>query len=135
MLKHRKINDYTTNAHIVMKSLVALIVISSVVRAFVRRLYIQPGDLCLHASNGIFSHNSGAASQFEKADPNDVDYRGEPYDYGSIMHYSKYQGNNRPNAMTMEPIKANAEIGQRKSPSKSDIRQARLMYGCGGTFT
>ncbi|XP_058961884.2 nematocyst expressed protein 6-like isoform X1 [Pocillopora verrucosa] len=75
----------------------------------------------------------GAASQFEKADPNEVDYRGEPYDYGSIMHYSKYQGNNRPNAMTMEPIKANAEIGQRKSPSKSDIRQARLMYGCGGT--
>ena len=51
------------------------------------------------------------------------------------MHYSKYSGNNRPGLITIKAKDPTAEIGQRKSPSKGDITQARLMYGCGGKFT
>ena len=51
------------------------------------------------------------------------------------MHYSKFSGNNRPGVMTIEAKDPNAEIGQRKSPSKGDIKQAKLMYGCDGKFT
>ncbi|XP_066028110.1 nematocyst expressed protein 6 isoform X2 [Pocillopora verrucosa] len=76
---------------------------------------------------------NGAEDNFKKAKPNSVDSRGEPYDYGSIMHYSKYAGNIRPGVMTIDAKDPNAEIGQLKGPSKSDIKQARLMYGCGGT--
>ena len=89
----------------------------------------------MHTSNSILLHPSGAEDDFEKAKPNSVDSRGEPYDYGSIMHYSKYAGNNRPGVMTIDAKDPNAEIGQLKGPSKSDIKQARRMYGCGGKFT
>lgn len=47
------------------------------------------------------------------------------------MHYSKYAGNNRPGVVTIQPLDPNAETGQRKGPSKLDIKQARLMYKCG----
>ena len=47
------------------------------------------------------------------------------------MHYSKYQGNNRPGVETMQAKDPNQEFGQRKGPSKLDIEQARLMYECG----
>lgn len=60
-----------------------------------------------------------------------IDSRGVPYDYGSIMHYSKYAGNNRPGVKTIEPTDPSADVGQRKGPSKYDIQQARLMYNCG----
>ena len=60
-----------------------------------------------------------------------IDSRGVEYDYGSIMHYSKYAGNNRPGLVTIQPLDSTAELGQRKGPSKLDIKQARLMYKCG----
>ena len=61
-----------------------------------------------------------------------IDSRGVMYDYGSLMHYSMYQGNNRPGVKTMESVQPNKEFGQRKGPSKLDIKQIRLMYGCDG---
>jgi len=60
-----------------------------------------------------------------------IDSREVPYDVGSIMHYSKYAGNNRPGLITIQAVEPSAEIGQRKKPSKLDIQQARLMYKCG----
>ncbi|XP_048585009.1 nematocyst expressed protein 6-like [Nematostella vectensis] len=72
----------------------------------------------------------GAESNFRKDNGYFVDSRGQDYDYGSIMHYSKYQGNNALNAVVMEPIQRGAEIGQRDGLSAGDIRQTKLMYKC-----
>ena len=47
------------------------------------------------------------------------------------MHYSRLQGNVRAGVATIQPKDPNADIGQRKGPSKLDIKQARLMYKCG----
>ncbi|EDO36900.1 predicted protein, partial [Nematostella vectensis] len=74
----------------------------------------------------------GAESNFRKDNGYFVDSRGQDYDYGSIMHYSKYQGNNAFNAVVMEPIQRGAEIGQRDGLSAGDIRQTNLMYKCNG---
>ena len=60
-----------------------------------------------------------------------IDSRGVEYDFGSLMHYSKFQGNNRPGVETIKPKDPSVDIGQRKGPSKLDIEQARLMYKCG----
>lgn len=79
----------------------------------------------------VFSFVSGTERNFKEATGNSVDSRGVPYDYGSIMHYSKYSGNNRPGVVTIQAKKQSADIGQRKGPSKLDIKQARLMYKCG----
>lgn len=77
-------------------------------------------------------HNirSGTEKNFRKETDDMIDSRGVPYDFGSIMHYSKYAGNNRPGVITIQAVKPSAEIGQRKMPSKLDIQQARLMYKC-----
>ncbi|XP_078358962.1 nematocyst expressed protein 6-like isoform X3 [Oculina patagonica] len=77
-------------------------------------------------------HNirSGTERNFKKASEDTIDSRGVEYDYGSIMHYSKYAGNNRPGVVTIQSRDPNAELGQRKGPSKLDIKQARLMYNC-----
>ena len=32
-----------------------------------------------------------------------IDSRGVEYDFGSLMHYSKFQGNNRPGVETIVP--------------------------------
>ena len=75
--------------------------------------------------------SAGTEKNFEKETEDMIDSRGVPYDFGSIMHYSKYAGNNRPGLITIQALEPSAEIGQRKAPSKLDIRQARLMYKCG----
>lgn len=74
---------------------------------------------------------SGTEKNFKKATEDMINSRGIRYDVGSIMHYSKYAGNNRPGRITIQAKIPSAEIGQRKTPSKSDIQQARLMYKCG----
>ena len=75
--------------------------------------------------------SAGTEKNFKKATEDMIDSRGVPYDFGSIMHYSKYAGNNRPGLITIQAVEPSAEIGQRKTPSKLDIQQARLMYKCG----
>ncbi|EDO36898.1 predicted protein [Nematostella vectensis] len=52
------------------------------------------------------------------------------YDYRSIMHYSKYQGQNKLYAVVIEPREKGARIGQRIGLSAGDIRQTKLMYKC-----
>ncbi|KAK3736756.1 hypothetical protein QZH41_008634 [Actinostola sp. cb2023] len=74
----------------------------------------------------------GAAGNFKKDNGAFVDSRGHDYDYGSIMHYSRYQGNNKAGAVVIQPKKANVEIGQRKGLSDGDITQTNDMYKCDG---
>lgn len=80
----------------------------------------------------ILWHNmrSGTENNFKKYPVEEINSRGVEYDYGSLMHYSKYQGNNRPGVQTMKSLRKNKDFGQRKGPSKLDIKQARLMYKC-----
>lgn len=74
----------------------------------------------------------GTENNFKKYPVEEINSRGVKYDYGSLMHYSKYQGNNRPGVKTMESVKLGKDFGQRKGPSELDIEQARLMYKCDG---
>lgn len=79
-----------------------------------------------------FTFIPGAENNFKKYPVEEINSRGVEYDYGSLMHYSKYQGNNRPGVQTMESVYPDKDFGQRKGPSKLDIEQARLMYKCDG---
>ena len=61
---------------------------------------------------------------FNKASETQVDTRGTPYDYGSVMHYgATLQGK------TTIDAHGNA-IGQRNGASQSDITHLRLLYQC-----
>ncbi|XP_020902117.2 nematocyst expressed protein 6 [Exaiptasia diaphana] len=71
-----------------------------------------------------------AAFDFEKVSTAFLDSRGNDYDYGSIMHYSRYQGNNAYGAVTLEPLVPNTDIGQRIALSQGDIDQTNKMYQC-----
>ncbi|KXJ05314.1 Nematocyte expressed protein 6 [Exaiptasia diaphana] len=46
------------------------------------------------------------------------------------MHYSRFQGNNAPGAVVLQPKQANVEIGQRDGLSQGDIDQTKKMYKC-----
>ncbi|KAK3736751.1 hypothetical protein QZH41_006499 [Actinostola sp. cb2023] len=72
----------------------------------------------------------GVEGNFRKDNGAFVDSRGHDYDYGSIMHYSRYQGNNKAGAVVIQPKKANVEIGQRDGLSDADIVQTKDMYKC-----
>ena len=64
------------------------------------------------------------ANNFQKASEANVDTRGTPYDYGSVMHYGATL-NGKP---TID-ARGNA-IGQREGASQSDITHLRLLYQC-----
>nr|XP_022905936.1 zinc metalloproteinase nas-15-like [Onthophagus taurus] len=53
-----------------------------------------------------------------------------PYDYDSVMHYSKYAFSKNQQA-TIDPKEKGAEIGQRKGFSEGDLKKVNSMYGCG----
>ena len=61
---------------------------------------------------------------FKKASNTEVDTRGTPYDYGSVMHYGATLG-----GKTTIDARGNA-IGQREGASQSDITHLRLLYQC-----
>lgn len=77
---------------------------------------------------------------FRKRTTYEVDYHGEGYDYGSIMHYgANYFSVNRNELNTLEIVnmveynRQGAELGQRKKLSDSDKRQLNRMYNCPGS--
>ena len=65
-----------------------------------------------------------------------IDSRGVPYDYKSIMHYSKLHFSKDPagNKQTIVPKDPTAEIGQRDGLSPDDIKQAKILYSCGNNM-
>jgi len=59
--------------------------------------------------------------------------QGQPYDYGSLMHYGSTEfgkwGIFGPKK-TITPKRKGVKIGQRNGPSKIDIQEIRLLYKC-----
>ncbi|XP_064622900.1 zinc metalloproteinase nas-7-like [Lineus longissimus] len=71
----------------------------------------------------------GAHSQFAKYPDTKVTAYGEPYDYGSLLHYGEYyfSNNGRPTITVKKP---GVSIGQREKMSIHDIRKIQKRYGC-----
>nr|CAD2175368.1 unnamed protein product [Meloidogyne enterolobii] len=72
----------------------------------------------------------GADDQFEKYGFNTIDQLGEPYDYGSIMHYGAYafSANGK---RTIVPRRAGShKMGQRIAFSEIDLRKINKLYQC-----
>jgi hypothetical protein len=66
---------------------------------------------------------------FNKYSSDVTDTLGLPYDYNSVMHYSKtaFSINGLPTIITKDP---NAWIGQRNGLSAIDIQEIRRYYNC-----
>ena len=56
---------------------------------------------------------SGHSGNFNKYPIGYIDQLGQPYDYGSIMHYGAYAFAKDRNKMTLEPKQRGVIIGQR----------------------
>ncbi|XP_068117163.1 embryonic protein UVS.2-like isoform X2 [Hyperolius riggenbachi] len=72
----------------------------------------------------------GYKSNFEKSQP-DTNNVGLPYDYFSVMHYSKYAFSKAPGQPTIVPKPdANIPIGQRYGLSNLDLLKINRLYQC-----
>lgn len=71
---------------------------------------------------------------FAKERAGEIDSLGTPYDYRSMMHYSKsaFTNNGEITIETLDKTKQDI-IGQRNGFSQIDARQINLMYKCRGT--
>ena len=84
----------------------------------------------------------GQQYNFEKLKSDAIDSLGEPYDYGSIMHYSANTFSKNGYLPTIETSKDKLtgkprNIGQRQGLSEGDIRQTKKLYkckACGGSL-
>jgi len=81
------------------------------------------------------------AYNFNVLSPGQFDEPLMPYDYNSIMHYSKNSFSKSSYLDTITPIGltpgVHIELGQRRRLSRGDIMQANLLYkcaACGGTI-
>ena len=76
---------------------------------------------------------------FFKRNTYSIDYRGESYDYGSIMHYGPraFSINHGPTLKVINQSEYDRQgrprLGQRDGLSKSDVRQLNRMYNCPGS--
>ncbi|KAI4457864.1 discoidin cub egf laminin and zinc metalloprotease domain containing [Holotrichia oblita] len=70
---------------------------------------------------------SGTQGNFDKMSWDVVTTFGQPYDYGSVMHYGAYafSANGERTIVTLDP---EAEIGQRYEMSEIDATKVNLMY-------
>ncbi|XP_017046515.1 hatching enzyme 1.2 [Drosophila ficusphila] len=77
---------------------------------------------------------SSARNNFEKATRTEA--FGVPYDYGSVMHYSKnaFSINGQPTILAMQASGAE-KMGQRAGFSDFDIQKLNRMYDCGTVNT
>ena len=76
---------------------------------------------------------TGSWSQFKKYGREKIVSLNIPYDYESVMHYSKraFSKNQKITIETLDPSKQSL-LGQRKGLSKYDIFQLNLLYKCNG---
>lgn len=76
------------------------------------------------------SVSQGKESNFDKFGHDEIQHLGEPYDYGSIMHYGA-KSFTRNGRSTIVALKTGAnQMGQRKGFSANDIRQINKLYKC-----
>uniref|UniRef100_A0A915LBY1 Metalloendopeptidase n=1 Tax=Meloidogyne javanica TaxID=6303 RepID=A0A915LBY1_MELJA len=70
-------------------------------------------------------------SQYYKQSRKDLETYGEPYDYGSIMHYEVRAGTKYglPGFRVLRSYNEDA-IGHAKAPSRIDLRKLNKLYGC-----
>lgn len=73
----------------------------------------------------------GYERNFRKESKDTIDSLGVPYDYDSVMHYGAFFFGKKRGAKTIE-TKKKASIGQRVGLSDMDLKQAKLLYKCGG---
>ncbi|KAH8272352.1 hypothetical protein KR026_007123, partial [Drosophila bipectinata] len=73
----------------------------------------------------------GTEGNFNKYDNETVDDYNEPYDYGSVLHYTAYAFSKN-GEMTIVPLQEGAVelMGQRVQMSQSDINKLNTMYKC-----
>ncbi|XP_064594609.1 zinc metalloproteinase nas-15-like isoform X2 [Liolophura sinensis] len=72
----------------------------------------------------------GREHDFNKHSSSDMDLLGQPYDYGSVMHYGAYAFAKDRSKPTLTPKKSGVTIGQRVGLSREDIKKIQLLYGC-----
>jgi meprin B len=73
---------------------------------------------------------AGHEGNFKKYEIPYIDELGQPYDYGSIMHYGMYAFAKDRSKPTIEPKKAGVTIGQRVRLSDIDVKEIQILYGC-----
>jgi len=78
----------------------------------------------------------GFVSQYVKQSRATLETYGEPYDYGSIMHYS-LRGGTKYGLRAFRVLRSYNEdaIGKDKTPSRIDMRKLNKLYGCSQTDT
>ncbi|XP_055604493.1 zinc metalloproteinase nas-13-like [Uranotaenia lowii] len=79
-----------------------------------------------YQNDGFFRANFG------KFEANDVDTYGIPYNYGSVMHYSKFAGARSNQSPVMNNRQMwNGDFGNESGFSQSDIDAVNIRYNCG----
>ena len=74
---------------------------------------------------------SGLENNFRKYLVGQASTLGLPYDYDSVMHYSRRAfSKDRRSLDTIVPKDPNARIGQRDGLSKVDVQQLKSLYEC-----
>ena len=74
---------------------------------------------------------SGLENNFRKYLVGQASPLGLPYDYDSVMHYSRRAfSKDRRSLDTIVPKDPNARIGQRDGLSKVDVQQLKSLYEC-----
>ncbi|KAM8966886.1 meprin A subunit beta-like [Pelodytes ibericus] len=78
---------------------------------------------------------SANTHNFDKYDDSVSSFLNVPYDYTSVMHYSKnaFQNGNKPTILTKNPEFSNL-IGQRLDFSDNDIQKLNKLYNCGSSL-
>ncbi|XP_043921786.1 meprin A subunit beta-like [Protopterus annectens] len=79
---------------------------------------------------------TGKEHNFQKYDENETSSLNVPYDYTSVMHYSKtaFQNGSEPTIVTRMPEFKNV-IGQNLEFSDFDIQKLNRLYGCTSSIT
>ncbi|XP_050324461.1 zinc metalloproteinase nas-1 [Bactrocera neohumeralis] len=75
---------------------------------------------------------NGMLFNFDKASPSELYSYGVPYDYASVMHYSKrsFSKNGQPTIEVLKQTSDSSLMGQRIGFSKGDIAKLNAMYKC-----
>lgn len=86
--------------------------------------------VCLTNSFSFFFY-TGKEKNFDKLPVDQADTLNLPYDYGSVMHYSKTAFSKNFRDPTIIPKQKDAKIGQRNGLSQLDIQKINKLYQCG----